>query len=392
MRPHHPMTWDVLFLLSDTGGGHRASARAIGEALQRLGGDSVHCTLTDLFALHGPWPLNQIPHIYAPLVTHHVWLWRLLWRAGAQPWLWRLTTRLMMAWNRQRLQHLFEEHPADLVVSVHPLLNHVPLQALREPSWRPATPFATVVTDLATAPPIWYNPAVDLLCASCREVQQAALASGVPGDRIRLTGLPISLRYLQPPGERFELRQRLSLLQLPTVLVMGGGDGMGPLAAIVEALASALAGRPAQIVVICGRNQRLRQQLTHQTWPVALQALGFVANVWEWMDAADCLVTKAGPGAIAEAMARGLPLALSGFVPGQEEGNVRYVVEQGVGAYQPQPDELARLVRAWLEPGNPALAGMAQRGRQLAQPRAALEVAQALMELLPGAPAASLPV
>ena len=226
------------------------------------------------------------------------------------------------------------DHPADLVLSVHPLLNHAPLREVRRRL--PGTPFVTVVTDLATAHPVWYAPGVDLLCAPCPEVQQAALAAGVPADRIRLAGLPISLRFSEGRPDRAEARRLLGLADRPTVLIMGGGEGMGRVESIAHAVAAGLQGVNGQAVVICGRNASLQRRLSGSTWPAPVHVLGFVDNMPVWMSAADCLVTKAGPGTIAEALACGLPMVLSDFVPGQEEGNVGYVTRSWRGRFQRQ--------------------------------------------------------
>lgn len=366
--------------MSDTGGGHRASAVAVGQALTQLHGDLVCWQAVDLFVEHGPWPLNLIPSTYLPLVTHFRWLWRLLWWLGTRKSLWRLTCATMLAWNSDRLRRFYLDHPADLVVSVHPLLNHVPQQALRQ--LLPHVPFATVVTDLSTASPIWYNPDVDFLSASCSPVQSAAVAEGIPTQRVHLLGLPIAGQFAVPRPDSAEARSRLGLPDLPTVLLMSGGEGMGPVEQIARAVAAGLAGLAAQVVIICGRNDSLRHQLSQQNWPVPVVLEGFVDNVADWMAAADCLITKAGPGTIAEAMALGLPMVLSGYIPGQETGNVSYVVDNRIGVYSEQPQEIARIVSSWLQPGNQALATMSRRAQDLAQPQAALAIARSLGELI----------
>jgi 1,2-diacylglycerol 3-beta-galactosyltransferase len=352
---------------------------ALGQALTRLHGARVSWQAVDLFADHGPWPLNLIPRSYLPLVTHFRWLWRLLWWLGTRKSLWRLTCTGMLAWNRDRLWRFYLDHPADLVVSVHPLLNHVPQKALR--GLYPHVPFATVVTDLSTASPIWYNPDVDFLSASCAAVAAAAIVEGIPPCRVHLLGLPVAAGFSASPPGQAQARSLLGLPNLPTVLLMSGGEGMGPVEQVTQAVAAQLAGLPAQLVVICGRNNVLRRRLSQQHWPIPVVLEGFVDNVADWMAAADCLITKAGPGTIAEAMALGLPVVLSGFIPGQETGNVRYVVDNGIGVYSEQPAEIARIVAAWLQPGNQALAAMSRRAQDLAQPQAALAIARGLGEL-----------
>lgn len=370
----------VLLLISDTGGGHRASAAAIVEGLTELHGDAVRCDIVDLLVEHGPWPLNRIPRLYLPLTSRYLGLWQLLWRMGEHPTIWHTTSAAVLAWNSNRLRRFYYAHPADLVVAIHPLLNLVPRLALRR--WVPGIPFATVVTDLTTAHATWYDPGVDLLCASCAEVGQAAVAAGLPARRVRVLGLPIRSAFWQPPPPQAVLRQQLHLLDRPTVLVMSGGEGMGPVTAVVDALAATLKPLPGQIVVICGRNDRLQRELSQRSWPLPVRVLGFVEDVYAWMGACDCVISKAGPGTIAEAMACQLPILLSSFIPGQEDGNVAYVVQHGLGTYSPHPVELATIARRWLQPGSPELGDMRQNARKLARPRAAIDIARALSELL----------
>ena len=100
------------------------------------------------------------------------------------------------------------------------------------------------------------------------------------------------------------------------------------------------------------------------------------------MTASDCIITKAGPGTISEALICGLPILLSGFIPGQEEANVPYVVENGVGAYCDAPDGIAAIVSKWA--ANDELAQMAARARKLGRPRAAYDIVDEIAGLLDG--------
>lgn len=373
------MTRRVLFLISDTGGGHRASAEALAEAMARLHGPAVQCALVDPFAQYARWPLNRVPDSYEPLVNRHGWLWQALWRLSDSRTAWRAASSAVAVWQAERLRILARDFPVDLAVSLHPLLCQIPQKTLR--ARHPGIRLATVVTDLATAPRLWYAREVDLLVTSCAEATTAALAAGVPAGRVRQLGLPIRLAFMDTQASQSEARARLGLASLPTVLVMGGGEGLGPLQEIVGALAAALRDRRAQIVVVCGRNAALQGRLAARGWETPVIALGFVGDIPLWMRAADCLVTKAGPGAIAEALACQLPMILSSFVPGQESGNIDFVRRQGVGVYCPQPAEIAATARGWLAASESG-AAMSQRALKLARPQAALDIARALTDLL----------
>ena len=98
--------------------------------------------------------------------------------------------------------------------------------------------------------------------------------------------------------------------------------------------------------------------------------------------AADVLVTKAGPGTIMEGLACGLPILLSGFLPGQETGNVTFVEQSGVGVLCEKPADIARTLGEWLSPGNDTITRFSARARELARPGAALDIASILDDIL----------
>ena len=103
--------------------------------------------------------------------------------------------------------------------------------------------------------------------------------------------------------------------------------------------------------------------------------LGFVDYMPELMRACDLVVTKAGPGAIAEALATGLPLIITGFLPGQESPNVDFVVESGIGAFAPKEEELLDEARVLAE-GGPTWREMSRRAEEMAHPYASSDIAR----------------
>jgi 1,2-diacylglycerol 3-beta-galactosyltransferase len=142
--------------------------------------------------------------------------------------------------------------------------------------------------------------------------------------------------------------------------------------------AVANSGVQAQLVMITGRNRRLREKLAAEVWPLPVQVVGFARNMHEWMRAADLLVTRASPTIISEALVVGLPMVLSGALPGHERPNVDYIT------WAPKPEQAAAAVRDLLTPGNPALAQMGIRARSLARPDAARRVADILWSIAGG--------
>ncbi|MEW5717692.1 MAG: glycosyltransferase, partial [Chloroflexota bacterium] len=323
------------------------------------------------------FPLNYAPESYLPFTTYFEWLWSLGFRVSNN----RLVTRVVAPYLRfsiaRGLREILREHQPDLVVSTHPVFVELGRRALREIGSR--APFVTVVTDLFDAHCFWFDPQVDLCTVPTEGARNVARKFGMPDEKLRVVGEPVSLKFVDSDITRDHARRKLGLApDLTTILLVGGGEGMGPLEKIAHALDRE--HLPIQLVVIAGRNRVLYDKLRATRWQISVRVEGFVTNMPEWMRASDLIITKAGPGTICEAMACGLPILLSGFLPGQETGNVTFVEQSGVGVLRKNPNELARTLREWLTPGNATLARLAARAREHARPRAALDIAKILDE------------
>ncbi len=423
----------ILILMSDTGGGHRASAQALQAAFAVRYPGRFQVEIVDLWTDYTPWPINRMPRLYSPIVARALWFWKLLWLVFENERVHSAVLRLVYLLCRNELRKVLQAYRPHLVISVHPLMQHIFFHLLEE---RAPIPFVTVVTDLASFHHGWFHTRAERCFVASDVAAEAARHHGLHARRVRLLGLPVRPAFAGTLPDKEAARARLGLADTGfTVLLLGGGEGMGPVATIAHAVAHRLAEtlrcRPAeetttiheghkentkkgknkngradsvkqwtavQLIVICGRNKRLRQSLQRSDWPIPVQVCGFVDNMQEWMAASDCVITKAGPGTIAEALICGLPILLSGFIPGQEEGNVSLVVENGAGAYCDSPGGIAAIVSDWAGGSEfalsrrhlPALgeasnmAQMAARARKLGRPRAAYDIVDEIVELMDG--------
>lgn len=374
----------ILILMSNTGGGHRASAEALRAGFIEQYGDQVQVEIVDLLMEHLPWPLNWLPHTYTFLIKDAAWLWKLLWQTGNHPVTIHRLSRIVARWGETEVAKVFVSYAPDLIISVHPLVQEFSLRALRH--MRHRIPFVTVVTDLATAHPLWFHPAVDACYVASKEAYQRARRVGLRPEQLHLYGLPIRPAFAKQTVSPMALRQKLGMAyELPAVLIASGGEGVGPIQQVAEELNAKLLDQGkalGQMAIICGRNERLQQRLTAQQWSIPVQICGFVDNMDEWMAACDCIVTKAGPGTIAEALSSGMPIILSGFIPGQEEGNIPYVLDNAVGVYDKTPQAIAQTVRRWFGKENEEFLQMKLAARALGRPQATLQIVESIGELL----------
>ena len=368
----------VLILMSDTGGGHRSAAEAIAEGLAHIEPGEFDVQLLDFIADCTPFPLNRAGQLYRPAVTYGGPLWGWFWRLNDGHRRMAILLKFFTPWARGKLTQLLRQTTPQVVVSVHSLSNHLAVQAVRKLD-KPI-PVITVVTDLRRAYASWFCPGVDLCIVPSDAVRQKALACGLSPQKIKVVGLPVSLKFGQVVGEKSELKEKLGLKpDLPALLLVGGGEGMGRVFPIARAIAGARL--PAQLLVVAGRNGSLRRQLESVAWEIPTTVFGFADNMPELMAASEVIITKAGPATISEAIACGLPIISSGAIPYQEDLNAAYVVENGVGRLAEEPGEIANLLQEWLQPGNEELSQMARNARRLARPETTLEVARLIAGL-----------
>ena len=368
-RPH------IVFLFSDTGGGHRSAASAIIEALELEYPGQTTQEMVDIFREYSPPPFRYAPEIY-PTLSRMPRVYGAGFHISDGAKRMRVFYQLLWPYIRRGMQRLVLEHPADLIVSVHQVINAPMARALAGADVK--TPFVTVVTDLVTTHAFWYSNRADRVIVPTDMAFQRGVKYGVSPDRMQIIGLPVADRFCQPIGDRREIRARLGWPQnLPVILLVGGGEGMGPLELTARAIDAAR--MPIAMVIIAGRNKKLKERLEKNAWKVPTIVHGFVQEMPDFMRAADILVTKAGPGTICEAFIAGLPIILYSRLNGQEEGNVDYVVENQAGVWAPRPNQVVAALRKWVEhPDERARAS--QICRQLARPRASREIAQVLME------------
>lgn len=121
---------------------------------------------------------------------------------------------------------------------------------------------------------------------------------------------------------------------------------MGPLAKTAFEIDAS--GLDLSLVIVCGRNQKLKATLEAYKWENPTFIYGFTREMPDFMRAADFIVTKAGPGTVAEALNAELPIILYSKLPGQEDGNVTFVQEEGAGIWAPTPQEVVRALTRWI--------------------------------------------
>lgn len=546
----------VLFLSSDTGGGHRASAESLANQFKILFPGSTY-DLLDVVAKDSVPPYNKLVESYKHLSAHPQ-QWNLIYKFSntkAYEFVFDVSQKALC---EKAMRKSIMEYNPDVVVSVHPLMTNVPVLCCQNISEMTGKhlPIFTVVTDLGSAHCLWFCNGVDKMFIASDEIRHLAKVRGkVPDEKLVQIGLPIRHQFaeqaeklgnrISPEGKEYQMKVRAALdlpvIDRKTILIMGGGEGVGSLSNIVDALYVEFMeqGIDALILVVCGRNEKLKNDLTTRDWTsvvkkyhevkerriarsindfslascvigtgsvmagtpmgcmdasvtqqikkilsttslkglskenavgapelmkpeevasiisvenelgnnkltamnesmedrdeslsegdmnaeprnlidteldveeqdkeneeqkapsdeeiemildtkvsssaprqgrIEVVGLGFVTKMADYMVAADVLVSKAGPGTIAEAAALSLPVMLTSFLPGQEEGNVDFVIKGGFGTFvsDSDPKGIAEEVATWLT-NEEQMTKLSERAKSCGAPNAARDIVQ----------------
>ena len=370
-KPH------IVFLFSDTGGGHRSASEAIIEAINLEFPEEFTYEMVDFFKKYSPPPLNLAGPAY-PLMSRMEYMWEFTFKASDNPDFMRVLFSAFWPYIRFGMYKMLREHPGDIYVSVHPLINIPFLRAMRRRDI--TTPYLIVVTDLVSTHTAWFAKEADLISIPTEQARKPALYAGIDPQKLRVIGLPVADRFCKPPGDKKILRKKLGWSQKKTiVLLVGGGEGMGPLGIVSKEINRAKLD--VGLVVITGRNKKLKDELEAMDWNIPTYIYGFVTDMPDLMRAADILVTKAGPGTISEALIANLPIILYHRIPGQEEGNVSYVIDEGAGIWAPEIEDIIKTLEDWLN--NPEKRILAvENAKRLARPDASRQIVRTIEEMI----------
>ena len=343
----------ILIVYHDAGGGHRNAAVALQTVISEQPRDwqvelvqfqDIADQLDVLRKLTG----IRIQQQYNTLLQNG-------WTLGSRYLLRVLQTTIRLYHKKlvNSLEKVWRAKPADLLVSVIPHFN----RQINE-SWarvNSGRPFVTIITDLADFPPrFWIEPIREqYIVAGTEKAAEQARAMGHDSAHIfQTSGMIVRPDfYAVDNSDPGELRQQMGLRNdRTTAMVLFGGHGSKVMLDIAERLEAE--DLPVQLILICGRNEALAAKLRSRKWKMPVHVVGFTKEVHRLMRAADFLVGKPGPGSIAEAMIRRLPVLIecNAWTLPQERYNAEWVKEKNVGIVLQSFKDVVRGVRQMLEP------------------------------------------
>lgn len=368
----------ILIATVTAGGGHLAAAAALDEAWRGLRPKDVveRVDLVKFFS-----PLHRKIHAdgYVKLVARAPELWGMIFTKTDNLKAARRLNRIQALFPsraRRRFMDFVDQFKPDVVLCTH----YEPVEALGQlrRKEKVKSPFVvSIVTDFE-AHALWMDVDVDLYCVAAEETKARLVARGAVAGNVVATGIPIAAKFAAKVDGR-AFRKTMGLRDdLPTLLVLSGGFGMGPVGKILAALDQV--ERELQTVVVCGRNEELRRELAAQDRKHPTRVLGFASNMHELMTVADLILTKPGGLTSSEALAMGKPLFILDPIPGQEAANSDFLLERGAAAKVNRVEDLPFRVEQLL--GSRKLAEMAKAAKKLGRLKSAETICDEVIKRL----------
>ncbi len=367
----------ILILTVDAGTGHRRASEAVKSALDELYGDRCETLIENpLQNPDIPDLVKMIEAGYDEMVTEGPTLYQLAYTATDAPVVAQLIHNVTTAVLNKSLTKLVQKHLPDIVVTTYPAFTQAAMRAGRDASH--LTPVDVIVTDLIGVHSLWFEKRAEMTFVPTGQVYKQALEQGLLKTRVHLTGLPIHPTFACETREPTTVRRELGWEpDKLTALIVGSARASDPVT-IAQLLDRS--GLDLQVAVVSGGYPEAEARLKHAQWKTCVFTYGYVENLPEMMHAADFIVCKAGGLVVTEALACGLPLVLYDALPGQESGNVQYVVNSDVGTWSPGPIGVLTTAYAWLAKDRQEFLRHRTAARRIGKPRAAYEVAEQIFK------------
>lgn len=368
----------ILILTADAGFGHRRAAEALAAAFRESYGEACKVSIVNpLEEASAPEIIRQLEKGYDEMVVETPSLYEISYEALDLPVVSDLVRSITAQMLDKVMYQLISEHRPNVIACTYPFYAEPAAAAIKQ--IQGDIPLAVVITDLTNVQSVWYSNAATILFAPTELIREQAYKNKIPATRVRVTGIPIHPDFPAETRSADELRKELGWeTNLPTCLIVAS-ERTREMASISRLLDQS--GLKLQLAIVCGGSDALHSRLSETKWQNPVQLYNWVDNMPQMMKASDFIISKAGGLIVSESLACGLPMLLTEALPGQETGNVRYIVENSAGAWAASPPEVLAPVYAWLKDDCARLEEVQTHARALGRPEAAFEIARVLWGL-----------
>lgn len=225
----------------------------------------------------------------------------------------------------------------------------------------------------------WINEGVDYYIVPSLDAKERFIKKGINPDIIKVYGIPIKSKFANQL-DCLPIAQQLNLNpNIPTILIMGGGQGLGPIKGTVKSLLKIKTNF--QLVVLAGTNKKILKKLEKYARESQRKIIiyQFSNKVDELMELATLIITKPGGITSSESLAKGLPMVIVDPIPGQEMRNTDFLIKKGIAVRIDQTSDVGEEIELLLKSPE-RLSVMRKKAYENAKPHAALDIAKLILD------------
>jgi len=366
----------ILLMYISEVSGHHSATLAIEKAIRQIS-PQVEILNINAFSYTNPIAEKIVNRLYMGVIKRTPQIWEYLYDNPSVVERLERIKSFIHKLNSPKLRRLFERFKPDCIACSQAF--PCGMVADYKKYHNSSVPLVAVLTDYVPHS-YWIYDNVDYYISPTEEVSFRLIEKGVPSKRIKTLGIPFDPCFNEPV-DRIKVLEKMGLNpRLPTVLIMGGGQGLGPIKTIVKTLEKA--GTDFQEIIVTATNKKLYHSLKWQIkkYRKKILLLGYVHNIPELMSISDLIVTKPGGITTAEALSKGLPMIIVHPIPGQEVSNTFFLTTKGAAIKVDDPKTIHRVIDDLLS--NPQkLSAFRQAAYRISKPRASLDIAEFLLHL-----------
>ncbi len=356
--------------------GHHNATLAIEKALKML---SPQAEILNINAFNYTNPISEkvVNRIYLSLIKRAPAVWHYLYDNQKVVKRIEKLKNMVHRFNSPKLKNLFDRFRPDAVVCTQAF--PCGMVADYKSTYESELPLVGVLTDYIPHS-YWIYDKVDYYITPSEEISARLSQRGVPTTRIKSYGIPLDPAF-NAVVDRSHILQKLKLdAHLPNILIMGGGQGLGPIKTIIKSLDRIKL--PFQEIIITGTNKKLYKSLEkrQKKYRKTMRIFTYVNNINELMEISNIIITKPGGVTTAEALSKKLPMLIIKPIPGQEANNANYLSEKKAAIKIKEPKDVQHVVEGLLK--DPLkLKLISESAASISKPNASLNIAKLLLSL-----------
>lgn len=366
----------ILMYISEVSGHHSATL-AIEKALKILQPDAEILNI-NTFNYTNPISEKIVNRLYMAVIKRTPQIWDYLYDNPSVVKKLENIKKTIHKFNSPKLKNLFDKFRPDAVICTQAF--PCGMVADFKKTYNSDTALLAVLTDYIPHS-YWVYDTVDYYITPSEEVSRRLIKKGVPADKIKSLGIPFDPIFNEDISKG-EVMRKLNLNQgLPTLLIMGGGQGLGPIKTIIRSLEKV--GKDFQELIVAGTNKKLYKSLKRKIKKYKKKILVFeyVDNINELMSIADIIITKPGGVTTSEALAKRIPMIIVKPIPGQEESNTVYLTDKGAAIKLDRPKDINLIIEDLLTDQR-KLNHLCEASGRISKPNASIDIARFLLDLV----------